>query len=45
MQTLANIAGDKSSTIVFPLPVDLLSGMVEPARKAAPRREESPPQV
>ena len=25
MQTLANIAGDKSTTIVFPLPLDLLS--------------------
>ena len=27
LQTLANIAGDKSSTIVFPLPIDLLSAM------------------
>ena len=25
LQTLANIAGDKSSTIVFPLPIDLLA--------------------
>ena len=32
MQTLANIAGDKSSTIVFPLPIELLSGMRELAR-------------
>ncbi|MFM9436727.1 regulator of protease activity HflC (stomatin/prohibitin superfamily) [Janthinobacterium sp. CG_23.3] len=27
MQTLSNIAGDKSSTIVFPLPIDLLGGL------------------
>ncbi|MGH6627954.1 MAG: slipin family protein [Burkholderiaceae bacterium] len=27
MQTLANIAGDKSNTIVFPLPVDIFSAM------------------
>jgi regulator of protease activity HflC (stomatin/prohibitin superfamily) len=43
MQTLANIAGDKSSTIVFPLPVELLTGMVEQARKAAPRRADAEP--
>ena len=29
MQTLSNIAGDKSSTIVFPLPVELLQGIAE----------------
>lgn len=29
MQTLGSIAGDKSSTIVFPMPLDLLKGMVE----------------
>jgi len=28
LQTLGNIAGDKSSTIVFPVPVDLLTAMV-----------------
>ena len=32
MQTLGTIAGDKSSTIVFPMPVDLLQGIV--GRKA-----------
>jgi regulator of protease activity HflC (stomatin/prohibitin superfamily) len=32
MQTLSNIAGDKSSTIVFPLPIELLQGVAE-ARK------------
>jgi len=36
MQTLANIAGDKSSTIIFPLPIELLTGMAEtlPAHRA-----------
>jgi regulator of protease activity HflC (stomatin/prohibitin superfamily) len=29
MQTLATIAGDKTSTIVFPLPIDLLSNVAE----------------
>lgn len=29
MQTLSNIAGDKSSTIVFPLPMELLTGISE----------------
>lgn len=29
LQTLGNIAGDKASTIVFPVPVDLFSGMEE----------------
>jgi hypothetical protein len=27
MQTLANIAGDKTSTIVFPVPMDLLASL------------------
>ena len=27
LQTLAGIAGDKSSTIIFPMPIDLLSGL------------------
>ena len=29
MQTLANIAGDKTSTIVFPVPMDLLASLTE----------------
>ena len=33
MQTLAGIAGDKSSTIVFPLPIELLGGMAELASR------------
>jgi hypothetical protein len=29
MQTLGSIASDKTTTIVFPLPVDLLKGLGE----------------
>lgn len=29
LQTLTQVAGDKSSTIVFPIPVDLLGGLLE----------------
>jgi regulator of protease activity HflC (stomatin/prohibitin superfamily) len=29
LQTLTQVAGDKSSTIVFPIPVDLLKGVLE----------------
>ena len=36
MQTLSNIAGDKSSTIVFPLPIDLLGGLTGARRSAPP---------
>lgn len=35
LQTLTTIAGDKSSTIVFPLPVDILSGMFDRSAKAS----------
>lgn len=35
MQTLSAIAGDKSSTIVFPLPIELLSGLMEPRSNQA----------
>ena len=37
LQTLANIAGDKTSTIVFPLPIDLLTALIPAARAEAPR--------
>jgi len=38
MQTLGAIAGDKSSTIVFPLPIELFEGMAELGKRAlAPR--------
>ena len=29
LQTLSTIAGDKTATIVFPLPVELLSSLME----------------
>ena len=34
LQTLTAIAGDKSSTIVFPMPIDLMKVLLEGARKA-----------
>ncbi len=37
MQTLNTIAGDKSSTIVFPMPLDLLAAMGESVGKPAQR--------
>ena len=33
LQTLTQIAGDKASTIVFPVPMDLLTPLLEAARK------------
>lgn len=33
LQTLSNIAGDKSSTIVFPVPMDLITPMLEAMKK------------
>jgi regulator of protease activity HflC (stomatin/prohibitin superfamily) len=33
LQTLTQIAGDKSSTIVFPMPLDLMKSMLEGLRK------------
>jgi regulator of protease activity HflC (stomatin/prohibitin superfamily) len=33
LQTLTNIAGDKSSTIVFPMPIDLMKVLLEGAKK------------
>ena len=33
LQTLTQIAGDKSSTIVFPLPMDVLGPLIEAAKK------------
>ena len=33
LQTLSNIAGDRTSTIVFPMPMDLFSPMVEAAKR------------
>jgi regulator of protease activity HflC (stomatin/prohibitin superfamily) len=36
LQTLSNIAGDKASTIVFPVPLDLLTPLLEAGRKRNP---------
>ncbi|MBI3375661.1 MAG: slipin family protein [Betaproteobacteria bacterium] len=33
LQTLSNIAGDKSSTIVFPVPMDLIAPLLEAMKK------------
>lgn len=35
MQTLGSIAGDKNSTIVFPMPIELLKGLLEPGGKSS----------
>jgi len=35
LQTLSNIAGDKASTIVFPVPMDLISPLLEALKKRA----------
>src|SRR5471032_2704444 len=34
LQTLSNIAGDKASTIVFPVPMDLITPMLEALKKS-----------
>jgi regulator of protease activity HflC (stomatin/prohibitin superfamily) len=36
LQTLTNIAGDKASTIVFPVPMDILTPLLEAGRKRNP---------
>ncbi|ATE61311.1 slipin family protein [Thauera sinica] len=36
LQTLTQVAGDKSSTLVFPVPVDLLGSLLAGARSPAP---------
>ena len=33
LQTLSNIAGDKASTIVFPMPMDLIAPLLEALKK------------
>lgn len=35
MQTLGSIASDKNSTIVFPMPIELLKGLLEPGGKSS----------
>ena len=36
LQTLTNIAGDKASTIVFPVPMDIFAPLIDAARKRNP---------
>jgi regulator of protease activity HflC (stomatin/prohibitin superfamily) len=36
LQTLTQIAGDKSSTIIFPVPMDVLGPLLEAAKKLKP---------
>ena len=36
LQTLSNMAGDKTSTVVFPVPMDLIAPMLEAMRKRNP---------
>jgi regulator of protease activity HflC (stomatin/prohibitin superfamily) len=35
LQTLTQVAGDKSSTIVFPVPVDIFGALMDKARKVS----------
>jgi hypothetical protein len=35
LQTLTTIAGDKNSTIVFPVPVDLVSAVIDRFAKSS----------
>jgi len=39
LQTLTAIAGDKSSTIVFPLPIDVLKPVLEAMSDAKPKND------
>lgn len=41
LQTLTQVAGDKSSTLVFPVPVDLLTGLLEQAGRGGVREPAS----
>jgi regulator of protease activity HflC (stomatin/prohibitin superfamily) len=43
LQTLTSIAGDKVSTIVFPVPLDIANMLTGAARDAAPRNPDRPP--
>jgi regulator of protease activity HflC (stomatin/prohibitin superfamily) len=41
LQTLSNIAGDKSSTIVFPVPMDLIAPMLEAIKTRSEERRKA----
>jgi regulator of protease activity HflC (stomatin/prohibitin superfamily) len=40
LQTLVEIGADKNTTIVFPLPIDILSSLGRVLDKVAPKKEE-----
>lgn len=40
LETLAQVAGDKSSTLVFPIPIDLLAGFMGPSRPPRPAADQ-----
>jgi len=42
LETLTQVAGDKSSTLVFPVPVDLLAGFMGSPRPPLPGADRSP---
>jgi regulator of protease activity HflC (stomatin/prohibitin superfamily) len=42
LQTLTEIATERNSTIIFPLPIDLLAGLMEVARRTDGRAEAEP---
>jgi regulator of protease activity HflC (stomatin/prohibitin superfamily) len=44
LQTLLQIGGDQNSTIVFPLPIDLLKPLLEPHAPPSVPRPEQPPE-
>jgi regulator of protease activity HflC (stomatin/prohibitin superfamily) len=41
LQTLTQVAGDKSSTLVFPVPVDLLGSLIGRGKSAAPEKADN----
>jgi len=42
LQTLVEVAGDKTTTIVFPLPMDLLEPLLGKLRKSAGETPSAP---
>ena len=43
LQTLADVAGDKNSTVIFPLPIDLVKPLLDAASRVAARASDDPP--
>jgi regulator of protease activity HflC (stomatin/prohibitin superfamily) len=38
LQTLTEIAGEQNSTIIFPLPIDILTGVIKALDRSAPEK-------